>query len=146
MNGNGNGEVLPGKDGFSTAGLRSDPRQWLIYDEETQGALVRGLETMALQMVGQTLRRNKDMKVRAIGNVMLNVADARLRDAAREPGSIRDTVIKHLARIMGWLSGRASYPAIQLDEVHAALYQLDHRMRSAGISGPGHIRDLARGD
>ncbi len=68
LNGNGTG-VLPGKDGWSTDGLRSDPRQWLIYDEETQGAMVRGLETMALQMVGQTLVKNKDRQVRAMFNM-----------------------------------------------------------------------------
>jgi len=142
-------DILPGKDGFSTDGLRSDPRQWLIYDEETQGAMMRGLEIMALQMVGQTLKRNPEAKVRAIGHVMLNVADARLRDAAREPGSIRDTVIKHLARIMGWLSRRGPIDvdtAVALDEVHAVLYQLDHRFRSAGIRGGGRLRDLVRGD
>jgi hypothetical protein len=141
-------KVLPDKDGFSTKGLREDPRQWLIYDEETQGAMVRGLEAMAMQMVGQTLVRNKDMKVRAMGFTMLNLADARIRTAMNQPGSVRDTVIKHLAKIMGWLSsrGRTEYPAIELDEVHAVLYQLDHRARSAGIRGPGILRDQVRGD
>lgn len=139
-------EVLPGKDGYETKGLRSDPRQWLIYDEETQGALVRGLEIMSMQMVGQTLAKNQDIKVRAMGHTMLNIADARIRAATREPGSARDIVIKHLARVMGWLSRRADYPAIELDEIHATLYQLDHRFRSAGIRGGGTLRDLVRGD
>lgn len=139
-------KVLPDKDGYSTKGLREDPRQWLIYDEETQGAMVRGLEAMALQMVGQTLSKNEDIKVRAMGFTMLNIADARIRSAMAQPGSTRDTVMKHLARIMGWLSRRATYPAVELDEVHAVLYQLDHRFRSAGIRGGGKLRDLVRGD
>jgi len=141
-------QVLPGKDGYATNGLRSDPRQWLIYDEETQGAMVRGLEAMAMQMVGQTLIRNKDIKVRAMGFTMLNLADARIRAAMKQQGSVRDTVMRHLAKIMGWLSsrGRAEYPAVELDEIHAVLYQLDHRARSAGITGPGFLRDQVRGD
>ena len=144
MNGH---EILPGKDGFSTKGLRDDPRQWLIYDEETQGAMMRGLEVMALQMVGQTLRRNKESKVRAIGYLMLNVADARIRSA--EPGSKREQVIRHLALVMGWLSRRGPMDiatAEALDEIHATIYQMDHRFRSAGIRGGGKLRDMVRGD
>ena len=43
-------EFLPGPNGYPTNGLRDDGRQWLIYGEPQQGALVRGVEAAALAM------------------------------------------------------------------------------------------------
>ena len=37
-------------DGYSTAGLRDDARQWLIYQDPQMGAVMRAIEIAALSM------------------------------------------------------------------------------------------------
>jgi len=137
----------PNGNGYSTAGLRDDPRQWLIYQDEQQGAVMRALETAALQIVGQALAKNADPQVRPIGNVMLKVADARLRGGFNA-GGYRQRALEYLAKITNWISAPNSMPRpdVALDELHAVLYQLDHRMNSAGINGTGFLREIIRGD
>lgn len=136
----------PGKDGYPTNGLRDDPRQWLIYGEPQQAAIIRGLEIMGLQMVGRTLAKNPIRQVRGIGHFMLNLAEGRIRTALKE-GGYHQVVIEYLAKLMAFLAGQAPPPDPQvLDELHAVVYQTDHRARSAGIGGEGALRSLVRGD
>lgn len=143
-------EFLPGPNGYPTNGLRDDGRQWLIYGEPQQGALVRGVEAMALSMAGQSLvrvgRKSNLIAIRALGFFMVNLADARMRDALNA-GDYRATVVGYLAKVTRFVAGQAPPPDPQiLDELHALTYQTDHRARSAGIRGEGTLRQLIRGD
>jgi hypothetical protein len=136
----------PGPNGYPTNGLRDDPRQWLIYGDAQQAALIRGVEIMGLQMVGRHLSGNPIREVRAIGHMMLNLADARIRTALKEQ-NYHTTVVEYLAKVMTFAAGQAPPPPPQiLDELHALVYQTDHRARSAGIGGEGALRSLVRGD
>lgn len=129
-------------------GLRTDERQWLIYGEEEIGALVRGLEAMALQMAGRVLAKNRIDGVRGIGNFMLRIADVRLREMLRNDG-VQKVVVQHLEKIMAVLSGKGIWePAASraLDELYALTVHTDSRAMDAGIVGPGTIREAVRGD
>ena len=127
--------------------LRTDERQWLIYGDEQVGALVRGLEATALYLAGGVLARHGTIGVRAIGNFMLRVSDARFREMLKN-GGMQETVAQHFTKIMGWLGGGAWTPEIDeaLDELYAVTVYSDGKAMSAGISGPGTVREAVRGD
>lgn len=131
-------------------GLRSDARQWLIYDDETLGALMRGLEAYALHICGGPLTRHRHIAVRGIGNLMRKVASHRIAEMRANDGA-QAVVIAHLERIFTWVAvgqeGRlAPAPTEALDEIYAAVFRLDSRAQSAGVSGPGVHRQAVRGD
>ena len=130
--------------------LRTDERQWLIYEagDGKVGALIRGLEAMALQMAGQTLAKHPVDGARAIGHFMLRVSEARLRSMLKHGGA-QAVVVKELSLVMNWLAQRTPWsPDVKraLDELYALVVHVDSRARSAGIVGPGHIREAVRGD
>lgn len=132
------------------SGLRTDERQWLIYDEEVLGAVMRGLEAFALHLAGGPLTRHRVGAVRAIGHFMRKVSDARLREMEKN-GSAQEVVVEHIRRIFIWLgqeqnSGLALPEPEGLDEIHAAVVRLDSRAKSAGVVGPGVHRLAVRGD
>ena len=127
------------------AGLRSDLRQWLIYDDETLGAVARALEVAALAMAGQTLMRRPEAPVRLLGKVMVRIASTRTNEMLRNDGAQR-VAIGHTSKVLNWLAGKASFPADELDELHAAAFRLDSRAQSAGVQGPGTVREAIRGD
>lgn len=130
--------------------LRTDDRQWLIYETgggET-GALIRGIEAMALQMAGRTIAKHPVAGIRGIGNFMLRVADARLREMLRKDGA-EAVVVKQLSLIMRWLARKTPWsPDVErsLDEIYALVVHVDSRAMGAGIVGPGTIREAVRGD
>lgn len=135
---------------YSTAGLRSDVRQWTIYDDEALGALMRGLEAYALHICGGPLTRHRHIAVRMIGTLMRRVASHRIEEMKTNDGAQR-VVIGHLEKIFTWIaagqSGRlAPEPTEALDEIYAAAFRLDSRARSAGVRGPGVHRVAVRGD
>ncbi len=131
-------------------GLRTDERQWLIYDDESLGATMRGLEAIALSVCGGALARHRVQQVRAIGHFMRRVADTRFAEMERNDGA-QQVVARHLRTIFRWLEldqrGLATPPpTAALDEIHAATFRLDSRAQSAGVVGPGVHRVAARGD
>lgn len=144
-------ELKPGKDGYPTNGLRDDGRQWLIYGEEQQGALLRGLEAMCMSMAGQSLVRlgykTRIQAIRTLGFVAINQAGGRIA-AAQEAGGYRAVVMDYLVKVMAFLSGATDeIPDPQVfDELQATAWQLDHRSRSAGYRGDGTLREMIRGD
>lgn len=142
----GSNGVRPNRDaGWDTKGLREDPRQWIIYHEAAQEAVVRAIQTAALQMVGQHLAKHPEMQVRAIGTLMLKMADVGVRTAFAHGGD-RQTAMEHLSKTLAHVYGQAPIPLEALDDLWATVYQIDHRMNSAGIRGTGFLRDLIRGD
>lgn len=131
-------------------GLRTDERQWLIYDEETLGAVMRGLEALALHIAGGPLSRHPLQPVRAIGHFMRRVGEARFAEMHKNDGAQR-VVASHLQTIFTWLGrqqrGLATPPPTEaLDEIYAAVFRLDSRAQSAGVVGSGVHRSAVRGD
>ena len=137
-----------GDNGYSTTGLRTDERQWLIYGDEQVGALIRGLEAMALTMTGQTLRNTQLMPLRGLGTLMCRVADARFEAMYRNDGAQR-VVVDHLRKVMAAMAGWTHWTPDALnalDELHATQTHTDSRAAGAGVLGPGHVRQTVRGD
>lgn len=128
--------------------LRTDP-QWLIYDEASVTAAVRGLETLALMLVGPALANHADIELRALGNVAEKVADARLRYMLglmenSKPTDEEHVVAAHVVRILGYLNGD-SKPTESLDELWASVVWLDNEVQGSGVDGPGWEREVVRG-
>lgn len=131
--------------------LRTDPRQWLIYERGPVEATVRALETMALGIVGRTLAKHSSLPVRGIGNLMMRLAESRVRcSLGLVPGvettDDRATATRWAIAVSNFALGDGPEPVQELDELHAAVVHLDSRLQSAGLTGPGWIRDLGRGD
>lgn len=135
-------------NGHSTTGLRTDGRQWLIYGDESMGALIRGLEAMALQMAGQTLRHTPLLALRGLGTLMVRVSAARLAEMYRNDGAQR-VVVEHLRKVMAAMAGHTTWTddaQTALDELHAINTHTDSRAAAAGVYGPGTVRQGIRGD
>lgn len=134
--------------------LRHDPRQWLIHQRGPVEAVVRALEVMALGMAGRQLAKHPHQSVRAVGNLMLRLASARAGCALGlskgvDTSEDRRTAMQWAVQVSNWAMSpdpRTEPPVQALDELHAAAFQLDSRLNSAGLSGPGWVRDLGRGD
>lgn len=133
-------------DRYRSAGLRSDERQWLIYDDESVGALGRGLEVMAMSMTGQMLAKHQLKPIRAMGNFMLRIAESRAAEMMRNDGAQR-VMIEHLSKVMTFLAGHSAHiPELEIDELWAVTFHADRRAKAAGIQGPGAHRLIVRGD
>jgi NADPH-dependent ferric siderophore reductase len=131
-------------------GLRADDGQWLIEDEAAIGATVRALETFALGAIGQLWERHDDESVRALGNVMSRIGDARTRhmlgNLKQETTPEAAAAMRFIIQVAGWMVGERDRPVAALDQLHAAAFAFDRDAASAGISGPGWLRELLRGD
>jgi len=132
--------------------LRKDARSWLIYDAQNTEGAVRALEMIALGMVGQTYKDHPDMALRGIANSMLKLAKARteiglgLVQGEETTDELREATRCALA-VFEYLGGsRPEYPVAEADQLYATLFYLDSRLNQAGLSGPGTLRETARGD
>lgn len=143
-----------GDNGYSTSGLRSDARQFLVHDDEALGAVMRGLECWALQIAGRKLRRyrrlgHKLRAVNAIGSLMVKVADARINEMDRNGGA-QAVVADWLVIVSRYIAdGQAIWTpdvARAFSELHGAVVRLDSRAKAAGMTGPGTHRVAVRGD
>lgn len=134
-------------------GLRTDERQWLIYDEEVMGAVIRGLEAWALMIAGTRLRKghrgpDRIKAMNAIGRFMQKIADQRLTEMKRNGGA-QEQVADWILLVSKWAAGKTLYtPDIgrALSEIYATIYHNDSRVNSAGVRGPGIHRQAVRGD
>lgn len=129
-------------------GLRTDERQWLIYDDESLGAVMRGLEAWSLAVAGNLLKADQTDELRGMGNFMDRVAGARLSEM-KANGGAQEVVADWMLLISKYAAGKTPLtPDIQraLDELHAAVYRLDSRANGAGLTGPGVHRLAVRGD
>ena len=128
--------------------LRTDDRQWLIHDDEPLGAVMRGVEAWALAIAANLLKNHKTEQLRGIGNFMGRVADSRLSGMKRNGGA-QEVVADWILLISKWAAEKSLLTpevARALDEIHASVYRLDSRARSAGVVGPGVHRQAVRGD
>ncbi len=129
--------------------LRTDDRQWLIYETDGEvAALTRGLEVMALVMAGKTLARHRIDGIRGIGNHMLRIAEGRMR-IMKQNGGAQEVVMDHLEKVLMVALGKMPWTpdaAAALDELYALTVYTDTRASEAGIVGPGDLRKAMRGD
>jgi len=127
--------------------LRTDERQWLIYQEEPVTAGMEAIEIIALTVTGNLLADNEHVEMRAVGNVMLRWADARQRTLNGEDATDAEhTAIEFATEILDWMGGQGERPAIALEQLHAIAFSFDSTLQGAGIDGPGWYRELARGE
>lgn len=131
--------------------LRKDLRQWLIYDEESVTSTVRAVEALAMIVAGPILARHPTVEIRAVGTAMERIGQTRLAALSGKYGDVPDEdrqAAAHLANLLGWLDTGIDTPAAAQarDELHAALFWLDSRLRDAGARGPGWYRQLVRGE
>lgn len=130
------------------SGLRTDERQWLIYDDEVLGAVARGVEAWALAIAANLLRPNSEEGLRGVGHFMGRVADARLTEMKRNGGA-QEVTADWILLVSAWAAGKIPWTpdvARALDELHAAVYRLDSRGQGTGTTGPGVHRAAIRGD
>ena len=132
--------------------LRKDGRSWLIYDNDSVEAAVRALETISLGMVGQLFRAHPDPALRGIANSMLKVGLARVEAALGMVKDVETTdelreAVRCAQAVLDYMAGnRNDYPVAEADQLYAALFHLDSRLNGMGLSGPGILRRLARGE
>lgn len=128
--------------------LRTDERSWLIYDDESIGAMTRGLESYALSVTGQKLARHPDQKIRAVGNMMVRLGEQRGHEMMKNGGA-QEVALEWFLFLGAHLAGM-NHDEIKcqeaLDELHAVCFRLDARLQSAGTVGPGLVRMAGRGD
>ncbi len=130
------------------AGLRTDERSWLVYDDESIGAVARGLEAYALSVTGQKLARHEDQRIRSVGHMMVRLGEQRGHEMLQNDGAQR-VAMEELSMMGAHLAGIV-HDEIEcwkaLDELHATVFRLDSRLKSAGSVGPGVHRVAGRGD
>jgi hypothetical protein len=137
--------------------LRTDERQWLIYQEPNVTAAVRAVESLCMAVAGPALARHPDEAIRALGHVAMALSEARtkwglgLNEADESPSELETAAYRAATatlRIIFDPSLAESERTKLLDEtgdLHAAMFWLDRRLNGAGTTGPGWYRDLARG-
>lgn len=131
--------------------LRTDFRQWLIYDEPSCRAALRVTETLAMMIAGPVLAAKDDVELRAMGNVMLKFAEAHMKACTGqikdyEPEPAERAAMEDLLMVIPYLGGETRKPNQALDELHGALFHLDSRLNGMGVSGGGVFREMVRGD
>ena len=138
---------------MSGHGLRTDERQFLIYDEEVMGAVMRGLEAWALMIAGTRLRKghrgaDRIKAMNAIGAFMQKVADQRITEMKRNGGA-QEQVADWVLLISKWIAGKTPYTpdvARALNEFYGTIFHTNSRGDGAGMTGPGTHRQAIRGD
>jgi len=130
------------------AGLRTDERSFMIYDEEVLGAVTRGLESYALSVTGQKMARHPDPEFRGVGSMMLRIGEQRGHEMLKNDGAQKVTM--EILTLMGAHLAGIGHDEIRcaagMNELWGAVYYLDRRVSSAGIAGPGVHREAVRGD
>jgi len=131
--------------------LHTDERQGLIYGDEAIGAVVRGLEAWGLMVLGTRLRQTGPDRIKAlngIGAFCQKVADQRLIEMKRNGGA-QEVAANWILLISKWAAAKTPLtPDISraLDEIYWTVFHIDSRASSAGMEGPGVIRQAIRGD
>jgi hypothetical protein len=128
--------------------IRTDKRQWLIYQEEPVVDVVSAIEAFLVGIGAAFLKNHEDIAMRGIGHFGEMLAQTRLTHMNGMLGDLESTemqkeLVEHLLAISGYLAGDTR-PDEALDDIHAALVWLDKRAKGAGVSGPGWYREIVR--
>ncbi len=131
--------------------LRTDDRQWLIYDPHTVDMVFKALEASALVMFGAwmqqkaaTLPAEIASNVGRIGVVLSKIGDARQQiQAGLAPNMVPDELVeaqRGLNEFMLFLDkgDSAAWERLvaSLDEIAAAMAYLDERTTDTGTNHP----------
>lgn len=128
--------------------LRTDVRSWLIDGDEQFAAMRRALEVYALSTKGQQLARHPDVRVRAVGSLMVRLGETQGREMMDGDGA-GGVAVRWLSLLACHVSGVPHDEVLcarALDELHGLAVQLDHRADSAGRRHPGVLGAMVRGD
>ena len=130
-----------------------DPRTTLVYDDEAVAAVFRALEGFSMSYLGERWARHEDMEVRALGNVMIKIAEVRHRRLQGDPPFPKQVIqmvaADNLADILRWFykgSPADDRPTTALADYAKAIQWLDERCEDMGTQGPGLFREIMRGD
>jgi hypothetical protein len=131
--------------------LRSDERQWMIYDPNTVDMVFKALEAAALVHLGAALQRRAGKLPAAlaenIGNIgvaLWKFGDARQQiQAGLAPNDVPDQLV-HAQRgwdeFNKWLEDPTSVPiervAQAVDEIAGAIVYMDQRIYETGTNHP----------
>jgi len=131
--------------------LRTDDRQWLIYDPHTVDMVFKALEASALVMFGAWMQRRAATRpagiasnVGRIGVVLSKIGDARQEiQAGLAPNEVPDELVeaqRGLNEFMVFLDNGSSADwgrlVSSLDEIAAAMSYLDERTQGTGTNHP----------
>lgn len=122
----------------------------MIYQEDSVVAAVRAVELISMLTAGPALARSDDEDLKALGNAIERIADARLRYMLGliekvQPSELERTAGEHASLIYAWLADHPK-PEHATDELRAAVHWLDSQVMAGGIEGPGWDRELVRGE
>jgi hypothetical protein len=124
--------------------IRTDHRQWLIDSEEPVTAATHGVMMLALALAGKLLEENQNIELRAVGNVMGKMSDARYR-AMIEGSELEQSAADLIEQVFAWMGGAAERPDAALDELHAAMFGLDRHLNSSGLQADTWATRIAKG-
>ncbi len=141
--------------------LRTDPRQWVIYDDETVTSAFRAFEANALVMYGAWLQKLAAQLPKSIGEntgiagkIVEKIGVARKQiQAGLAPNDVTDQMA-HSQRLLNaldmWIDNPGSVPqeivAEAMDELAAALAYLDNRAMEHGTNHPRYTAKLISGE
>jgi hypothetical protein len=131
--------------------LRSDDRQWTIYDPHTVEQVFKALEASALVMFGgwlqlkagkmpSTLRTN----VGVVGSALSDMGEARQQiQAGLAPNVVTDELVnaqRGLDVFMQWIQDPSSVPMEEvsavMDEIAGAMAYMNERTHDTGTNHP----------
>lgn len=131
--------------------LRTDDRQWLIYDPHTVDMVFKALEASALITFGAWLQQRAAAlpaslasNIGTIGVVMSNIGEARQQiQAGLAPNEVSDELVEAQRGwdlFVRWLQDSASVPIGQVegvvDQIAAAMQYMDSRTHDTGTNHP----------
>lgn len=126
--------------------LRTDLRQWLIYDDDAAYATADALDALAYRFTGAALSQHEDIELRAVGNFMLKVAEVREKRLSGEDATkIELAAITHIAAILQYMVGGPK-PEEALSEVQAVVFAIDSKVNASGTRSTSAMAGLVRGD
>jgi hypothetical protein len=141
--------------------LRTDDRQWLIYDPNTVSLVFKALEASSLVMFGGWLQRRAGSLPEALsGNVGTTGAILSKMGGARQeihaglaPNDVPDALVevqRGLDLFIRWLNDPSSVPfdvvVDIMDQIAAAMAYMDQRTYDTGTNHPRWNSRLVSGD
>ncbi len=138
--------------------LRTDDRQWLIYQPDTVDLVFQAMQAAALVQFGAWLQRRARSlpsqlrgNIGTIGTAMFRIGEARQEiNAGLAPNDVPDGLVEAQRgwdRFNRWLRDPTSVPIGEVadvaDQVAAALAYLIERLEDQGTNHPGWSNRIA---
>lgn len=141
--------------------LRTDDRQWTIYDPHTVEQIFKALEASALVMFGAWLQHRAGTlpaalhtNVGVIGSALHDMGEARQQiQAGLAPNDVPDELVhaqRGLDLFMRWLKDPSSVPIEKvegvMDEMAGAMQYMNKRTHDTGTNHPRWNSRLVSGE